>query len=814
MILLKRVAQYVCLAALAASAQTRIDLQTQGRNPMKTGTALPGTCAVGDLFVKTDNTPGQNLYLCTAADVWTLQGDAFAGVFSTVSSLPDTCSPSTDPRVVYLTSGTPGLYQCTSADTWTPADSALVPGTGLLMVCTANTCTLAIDPAWPGVTNTPPGYAATSSTSLTVGTGSRTLTTQSGLAYSPGASVVITSVSSGAWMFGVVSSYSGTTLAVNVSTTAGAGTYADWTVNLSSNPANSVPSGAPHQVLATDSSGSNVDAAALRPLVSGDLPGGYPWSSLAGVPSRFTPSPHAATHQNGGSDEIATATSSPFGIPKAGTNGKLAQGWIDFTGYQTAISGAPSAWPAIPSIGGSGLLKGSAGNAVPAGYSDVTALWSGTCSAGSFLGADGVCASPGGGGGGGTVTSVGLSLPDMFSVSGSPITGSGTLTGTLANQNANAVFAGPGNGSAAPPVFRALVPADMPSGYNAPTATALASTPVQCPPNSFATGIGANGSANCTSAAAGLSLPNTSLGTGYLSSTKTAGAGGVTANMLCKTDSAGSVVLPAAGDTGILGVCVSTATTGAATEVATRGVVSCVADNATAVNDRAIVGSTTPGACRDSGATSTAGIDISKQVIGIWLDAVTAGSLGRVDLFGPENYGSQMSQADMPALTVWENPRAGGISTNSLGLAAPNSAAVFGLIVDQTLKCNTLDFYVYTADPTSTDYYDIGIADASGNILAHCAGSGGHGINLTATGYASCPIAGAPVTITAGKRYALFTGNATVAKTEYAPYENAGYLFGGTAGSASTNGLLNPSIALPPDTWVAFQGQAIIGCHY
>lgn len=61
----------------------------------------------------------------------------------------------------------------------------------------------------------------------------------------------------------------------------------------------------------------------------------------------------------------------------------------------------------------------------------------------------------------GTVTSVGLSLPSIFSVSGSPVTTSGTLTGTLANQAANVVFAGPNTGGAAAPTFRALVTADL-----------------------------------------------------------------------------------------------------------------------------------------------------------------------------------------------------------------------------------------------------------------------------------------------------------------------------------------------------------------
>lgn len=66
--------------------------------------------------------------------------------------------------------------------------------------------------------------------------------------------------------------------------------------------------------------------------------------------------------------------------------------------------------------------------------------------------------------GSGTVTSVAISGPSIVSWSGSPITTSGTLTGTLASQSANTVFAGPSTGSPAAPTFRALVAADLPAG--------------------------------------------------------------------------------------------------------------------------------------------------------------------------------------------------------------------------------------------------------------------------------------------------------------------------------------------------------------
>lgn len=60
------------------------------------------------------------------------------------------------------------------------------------------------------------------------------------------------------------------------------------------------------------------------------------------------------------------------------------------------------------------------------------------------------------------VTSVALTMPSIFSVSGSPITTTGTLAVSLANASANTVLAGPGSGVPAAPAFRSLVLADLP----------------------------------------------------------------------------------------------------------------------------------------------------------------------------------------------------------------------------------------------------------------------------------------------------------------------------------------------------------------
>lgn len=63
----------------------------------------------------------------------------------------------------------------------------------------------------------------------------------------------------------------------------------------------------------------------------------------------------------------------------------------------------------------------------------------------------------------GTVTSINATVPAEFTVTGVPITGSGTIAITKQTQSANTVWAGPTAGGAVAPAFRALVAADIPS---------------------------------------------------------------------------------------------------------------------------------------------------------------------------------------------------------------------------------------------------------------------------------------------------------------------------------------------------------------
>jgi hypothetical protein len=86
-----------------------------------------------------------------------------------------------------------------------------------------------------------PGVQATSTSSVLVGLGSKSLTIQTGKAYSVGQSVVIadTSAPSTNWMFGQITSYNSGTgaLVVMVVQTFGSGTIAAWTISISASPA-------------------------------------------------------------------------------------------------------------------------------------------------------------------------------------------------------------------------------------------------------------------------------------------------------------------------------------------------------------------------------------------------------------------------------------------------------------------------------------------------------------------------------------------------------------------------------------------------
>lgn len=145
------------------------------------------------------------------------------------------------------------------------------------------------------------------------------------------------------------------------------------------------------------------------------------------------------------------------------TTGTLALALATQTANQVWC-GPTTGSPAAPTFRGlvAGDIPALDASIVTSGVFAVARLGTGTPTGSKFLRDDGTFAVPSGGGSG-TVTSVALSAPGIFSVSGSPVTTTGTLALALATQTANLVWAGPGSGSAATPTFRSLVALDIPS---------------------------------------------------------------------------------------------------------------------------------------------------------------------------------------------------------------------------------------------------------------------------------------------------------------------------------------------------------------
>ena len=89
------------------------------------------------------------------------------------------------------------------------------------------------------------GYFATSLSSVTIGAGSNTWTTQAGLAFQVGARARVTAAGSPTnFMEGQVTAYTGTSMTINVTLVSGSGTFANWNFDLAGTPGVQGPPGA------------------------------------------------------------------------------------------------------------------------------------------------------------------------------------------------------------------------------------------------------------------------------------------------------------------------------------------------------------------------------------------------------------------------------------------------------------------------------------------------------------------------------------------------------------------------------------------
>ena len=88
------------------------------------------------------------------------------------------------------------------------------------------------------------GYGGTSSTSMTVGVGSKTFTTQAGMGYIVGSFIRLVSTSSGSYLYGYITAYSGTSMTVSVVESGGSvGPWTDWKLTVAGRTGDDGPPG-------------------------------------------------------------------------------------------------------------------------------------------------------------------------------------------------------------------------------------------------------------------------------------------------------------------------------------------------------------------------------------------------------------------------------------------------------------------------------------------------------------------------------------------------------------------------------------------
>ncbi len=86
-------------AAAAVYSQTQLDLSHQAKNidfsqatltrPVRSGTSMPATCAVGEMFFLTNGTAGRNSFVCTAPNSWSVIGGDIASESEAQNGLAD-----------------------------------------------------------------------------------------------------------------------------------------------------------------------------------------------------------------------------------------------------------------------------------------------------------------------------------------------------------------------------------------------------------------------------------------------------------------------------------------------------------------------------------------------------------------------------------------------------------------------------------------------------------------------------------------------------------------------------------------------------
>ena len=225
------------------------------------------------------------------------------------------------------------------------------------------------------------GLKGSSTSSVLIGTGSKTFVTQAGKQFATGQFVLISSDANPAnYMHGQVTSYSGTSLVVNVIDVGGSGTLADWTISVSGSR------GATGATGATGPEGANDKVK----NVSGDAAAGYLAEKLAALyPSLYQRDQKWAlkTPYSTAANRYIILTPAKLSVDINGTVYFLtAQAEVDLsleaswdtiagTDYRTAANRAGKdfyIYACVPGSGSAPTIKLSANSTTPSGYSAST----------------------------------------------------------------------------------------------------------------------------------------------------------------------------------------------------------------------------------------------------------------------------------------------------------------------------------------------------------------------------------------------------------------------------------------------------------
>jgi hypothetical protein len=190
---------------------------------------IAGLSTATPAVLATTGAVGASLFAARADHVHALTTLGVAGTFGSGSAVP-VVTVDAFGRVASVTTAAVSSAGVTTTGL-APLDSPALTGTPTAPTASVGTNSTQIATTAFVQTNAGDKYKTTSSTTATVANGTQTFTVASGLSYTPTQDVTIVANVSN-HMHGTVTSYSGTTLVVDVSQHTGSGTFSSWTINV------------------------------------------------------------------------------------------------------------------------------------------------------------------------------------------------------------------------------------------------------------------------------------------------------------------------------------------------------------------------------------------------------------------------------------------------------------------------------------------------------------------------------------------------------------------------------------------------------